>query len=103
MSATDKSKLNTIEEGAEVNDVATENTGNEDLSFADDYGNTLVQFKDGHIKTKNFDSSNIIDYIGDVIENEEMDEVLGGEVAVYLTDANGNAVLDDNNEPIEII
>lgn len=33
----------------------------------------------------------------------EMDEVLGGEVAVYLTDANGNAVLDDNGKPIEII
>lgn len=37
------------------------------------------------------------------ITDGEMDEVLGGDVAVYLTDINGNAVLDDKGEPIEII
>lgn len=41
--------------------------------------------------------------VGHLIQNAEMDEVLDGEVAVYLTDINGNAVLDDNNRPIEII
>ena len=38
-----------------------------------------------------------------VITNEEMDAVLGGPLAVYLADANGNAVLDENGNPIEII
>ncbi|MBQ7552933.1 MAG: hypothetical protein IJT46_01050 [Bacteroidaceae bacterium] len=40
---------------------------------------------------------------GNVISDSEMDDVLGGEVAVYLTDVNGRAVLDDNGNPIEII
>lgn len=53
-------KLATIEEGAEVNDVNTETIENEsDLSFSDEFGNILVEFKNGHIKTKNFDSNNI--------------------------------------------
>ena len=38
-----------------------------------------------------------------VISDKKMDEVLGGEIAVYLTDANNTAVLDDNGKPIEII
>lgn len=41
--------------------------------------------------------------IASVILSSEMDEVLGSEVAVYLTDVDGNAVLDDNGKPIEII
>lgn len=39
----------------------------------------------------------------ELIRSDEMDEVLGGEVAVFLTDSNNNAVLDDNGKPIEII
>jgi len=31
-----------------------------DLEFADQAGNVLVRFKDGHIRTKNFDSENIL-------------------------------------------
>ena len=38
-----------------------------------------------------------------VITNDEMDEVLGGDVAVYMTDSNGNLILDENNKPIELI
>lgn len=41
--------------------------------------------------------------LGALIRNNEMDEVLEGGVAVYLTDANNNAVLDDDGKPIEII
>ena len=41
--------------------------------------------------------------LGALIRNDEMDEVLGGDVAVYLTDTDGNAVLDDEGKPIEII
>ncbi len=57
MSATDKSKLNSIEEGAEVNDVITDDVEGVDLDISDENGNILIQAKDGHIKTKNFDSS----------------------------------------------
>lgn len=32
-------------------------TSSADLSLGDEDGNAIVQFKDGHIKTKNFDSS----------------------------------------------
>lgn len=39
----------------------------------------------------------------ELISVEEMDEVLDGELAVYLTDADNNAVLDDNGRPIELI
>ena len=41
--------------------------------------------------------------LGSVITNEEMDEVLDGDPPVYLVDANGNAVLDEQGKPIEII
>lgn len=45
----------------------------------------------------------VLDNIGKKISDGEMDEVLGGDVAVYLTDIDGNAVLDDEGKPIEII
>ena len=58
MSAIDKIKLNTIEGGAEVNDVETrEDLSDVDLDFSDEQGNVLTRFSNGHIKTKNFDSS----------------------------------------------
>ena len=40
---------------------------------------------------------------GILITNQEMDNILEGDVAVYLTDVQGNAVLDENGKPIEII
>ena len=89
-----------IEKGAVV---SSQDTAEADLMFSDEDGNVLVQFKDGHIKTKKFDSSNIVDLVGKKITDGEMDEVLGGDVAVYLTDADGKAVLDDEGKPIEII
>lgn len=83
--------------------VTTADTAATDLDIADDQGNVLARIAGGHIKTKNFDSSNISELVGKKITDGEMDEVLGGDVAVYLTDANGNAVLDSENKPIEII
>jgi len=59
MSAEDKTKLNTIEEGADVSDVVTENADNVDLDFSDEQGNVVMRVANGHIKTKNFDSENI--------------------------------------------
>ena len=74
-----------------------------DLDIADEYGNVLMRIANGHIKTKKFDSAKIPDLIAKTITDKEMDDVLGEDVAVYLTDVNGNAVLDDNGKPIEII
>lgn len=52
-------KLNTIETGAEVNDVSTDDLGVADLSIIDPQGNILAQFINGHIRTKEFYSGNV--------------------------------------------
>lgn len=54
-----KNKLSTIEAGAEVNDVCTNNEEDADLMIKDEEGNILTIFYDGQVKTKNFDSKNI--------------------------------------------
>ena len=59
MSSVDKTKINGIEEGAQVNDVIIADVGGADLDFSDDKGNTVMRVANGHIKTKNFDSSEI--------------------------------------------
>ena len=59
MSANDKTKLNSIEAGAEVNDVNTENDVNNDFSFSDESKRKIVVFKEGHIFTKNFSSKGV--------------------------------------------
>lgn len=38
-----------------------------------------------------------------IISSEEMDDVLGGAVPVYLADAEGNVITDSDGNPIEII
>lgn len=50
-------KLATIEEGAEVNNIPIIDTADGDLVIADGNGNILAKFKDGGFKVKNFDSS----------------------------------------------
>ena len=52
-------KLNTIEQGAEVNDVETKQQSISDLDISDENGNVVARFSGGHIKTKNFDSAKI--------------------------------------------
>ena len=59
MSAADKAKLDNVEEGAQPNNTSTV-FGSADLSFSDEEGNNIVDFKHGHVKTKNFDSENPI-------------------------------------------
>lgn len=48
-------------------------------------------------------SGGVVEFVGSLISNAEMDGVLNGDLAVYLTDVNNKAVLDDNGKPIEII
>lgn len=59
MSEAEKTKLGTIEEGAEANDINSDDTSKADLEFSDEDGSVLVQFKNGHIKTKYFDSTSV--------------------------------------------
>ena len=59
MSATDKTKLNTIEEGAEVNDTSVDPATIGDLNVEDEDDNILVSFINGHVKTKRFDSKDV--------------------------------------------
>lgn len=54
-----KEKLNSIEEGAQVNDVNVSPLNDlSDFSVSDPNGNTLLLLRNGHIRTKNFDSAN---------------------------------------------
>lgn len=43
-----------------------------DLDFIDDNGNVIVRFEDGHIKTKEFDSENVLQSISD-LDDEKLD------------------------------
>lgn len=55
MSAADKTKLNTIEEGAEVNDIITDDV-NVDLNISDENDKVLACFRDGEFEVKNFNT-----------------------------------------------
>ena len=55
----DMAKVAGIEEGAQVNDVVTNNTTDADLTLSDENNNIIVMFKEGHIRTKNFNSSTV--------------------------------------------
>ena len=76
--------------------------GGMSISFVDSSDNKYVQYR---LKSDTW-SDDVADWqevASELILPSEMDEVLGGEVAVFLTDSNNNAVLDDNGNPIEII
>ena len=54
-------KLDTIEDGAEVNDVNTTNSGGDEFEIVGDNEDyAVLAIKDGHLKTKYFDSKMII-------------------------------------------
>ena len=59
MSSVDKTKINGIEEGAQVNDVIIDDVEDADLDFSDEEGHIVMRVANGHIKTNNFDSSKI--------------------------------------------
>ena len=59
---------------------------NSDFSIADEKGNTVVKFSDGHIKTKNFDSENISLDIGiDISETDNSDFSIADEKGYALS------------------
>lgn len=76
MSANDKIKLNSIEQGAEVNDILTESTDESDLDVSDENNKKLVEFRGGHIRTKNFDSKTVKEKLDTVEEGAEVNDVI---------------------------
>jgi len=50
------------------------NSPDADLDFADDRGYIIMRVTDGHVKTKNFDSSTIESTIEDVVEEKMVDD-----------------------------
>ena len=91
MASTDKAKLNTIEEGAEVNNTITNAIENGDLGFSDEDGNILVLFKDGEIETKNFNSK----YAPFIKEKSSI-------TPFFIADINGNNIfIIKNNSHIK--
>ena len=68
-----------------------------DLDIADDSGNVLVRFSDGHIKTKNFDSSDI-----DLDIESPVDVTDGGSVTdLDFADESGNVLMRLSNGHIK--
>lgn len=59
-----------------------DNTEDADIEFADNYGNVLARFSDGHVQTKNFDSREIKTSVDDT-ESADFN----------VADENGNVVL----------
>ena len=72
--------LNEISDNDSPNTKA--NNKNIDLDIADNYGNVLAEFANGHIRTKNFDSRNI-QLQEDITEDADLD----------ITDNNGNVLV----------
>jgi uncharacterized protein YbcI len=70
------------------------NSPDADLDFADDRGYIIMRVTDGHVKTKNFDSSTIESTIEDVVE-EKMVEVQPIGIGNDLSNADFRIVDDD--------
>ena len=83
MSSEDKTKLNSVESGAEANDVETMTIADHDFDLQDGHGNAVAVFNNGHVKTKEFDSSDISN-LKDNVEVTDID--------FALMDNNNNAI-----------
>ena len=98
MSAADKTKvennntkLATIEEGAEANDTEViKAIYNEDLNISDEKGNMIAMFKNGHIRTKNFNSKNVEQKLHELESFSHKDTK---ETDFDIVDENNNVIL----------
>lgn len=59
MSALDKLKLNSIEDGAQVNQIQTTDNPETGINFMDERNHVVLRIANGHIRTKNFNSAKI--------------------------------------------
>lgn len=95
-------KLNKIEQGIQGNDseiselksgfndlpsIKDSDAEDVDLDVSDANGNVIVRFADGHIKTKNFDSSEIS------ADTEVMSQITDGNADLYISDAQGKGLV----------
>ena len=94
MSATDKAKLDTIEEGAQVNETNVEANEMSDFSIKDESNYAIVRFVGGHVKTKNFDSAAQTSKLATIEEGAQANETNVG------TDTVGDLNLSDEDNNI---
>lgn len=106
MSASDKialntaaQKLSTIEEGAEVNDVEIKDSESGDLDFSDDGGNVVMRLANGHIRSKKFDSSKIIESLMDYENVLNMPQNLVKSLVEVASEGKCTALYDDDGYP----
>lgn len=95
-------KLDGIEDGAEINNTETINSVS-DFSISDKNGNNVVDFKKGHIKTKNFDSETTIEKLDTIEEGAEVNntETINSVSDFSVADENGNNVVEINGGHIK--
>ena len=75
-----------LSESPSVKDSDAENV---DLDVSDANGNVIVRFEGGHIKTKNFDSSQI----NADSDTEVMSQITDGDADLYIADAQGKGLV----------
>jgi len=85
---TDKSN-NSVKFPVEDYVVDTVETDDADLAISDGSGYDIVQFSEGHIKTKNFDSSDITKRVEELEENDALETVETDDADLALSDGLG--------------
>ena len=87
-----KEDLNAVEtDVARLPSVKDSDAEDVDLDVSDVNGNVIVRFADGHIKTKNFDSSQInVDIDTDTAV---MSQITDGDADLYIADAQGKGLV----------
>lgn len=68
-----------------------------DMSIADSDGNILVDFKGGHIKTKNFDSESLDSELSEIreeIASKPVSETTLADGDFFISDEDGNAIVE---------
>lgn len=77
--------------------VTTVDNSSSDIDVADENGNVLMQLKDGHVKTKNFDSDNDLKKLKDDIDEKLNPDILNYGESTVLTPViqNGYRILRD--------
>jgi hypothetical protein len=78
----------------------SDSSQSEDLSFSDDFGNKLVLFSGGHLKTKNFDSRDVTELKSEIVNKVESQNGLSN-VDLDFSDEDKNVILRLENGDIK--
>lgn len=89
--------------GIHNNSVIVSDETKSDLDIADQYGNVIAEFKDGHIKTKEFDSSNIEEENSAILGIHNTSAIVSDETEADLdiADQQGNVIAEFRNGHIK--